>query len=305
MTVASYPNHPVVVAAPFPPGHVSDLHARLLAPYVGEALHQPVTVDNWAGAGGTVALERLKGVAPDGYMLMMHGYGGLAVAPHLVKVNYDPIKDFTPIVKLVTAPLVLVVSASLPVNNVDQLIALAGNVSSAVRGGSFGMGTNSHLALILFNRRTGLDISHSAYPGGFATTDDLVGSAFDLMFDFPPVVMPSIEAGHLKPLAVTSKRRSAALPDVPTLEETGIQGVDITGWPGRIIGPKGLTSPIVTKLNAVFAEAQDIPEVRRRLEAQGLDVDSGTSEDFAEFITAEFERWGSFIEEEGITSEPN
>jgi len=171
-----------------------------------------------------------------------------------------------------------------------------------VRGGSFGVGTNSHLALILFNRRTGLDIPHTAYPGGFETTGDLVGRAFDLMFDFPPVVMPQIESGHLRPIAVTAKRRSTALPNVPTLEEAGIPGVDITGWQG-IIGPKGIPREIVIKLNTVIAEAQDIPEVKGTLEAEGLYVESGTPEDFAGFIRAEYERWGKLIEEEGIRLE--
>jgi tripartite-type tricarboxylate transporter receptor subunit TctC len=299
MDVAPYPSHGIVVVAPFPPGHVSDLHPRLLAPHVGEALQQPVTVDNWPGESGTLALERLKHVTPDGYTLMMHGFGGLAVTPHLTKVTYDPTTDFAPIVKLMTGPLVLVVNASLPVDSVPELIALARHVPSKVKGGSFGIGSNSHLALILFNRSTGLSIPHTAYPGGFDTTADLAARGFDLMFEFPPVVMPHLETGRLKALAVTTKRRSTALPNVPTLEEAGVRGVDVVGWQG-IIGPKGIPREVVTKLHAVIAEAQSTPAVTRTMESAGYELEASTPEEFAAFINAEYKRWGKLIKEEGI-----
>jgi tripartite-type tricarboxylate transporter receptor subunit TctC len=299
MSATSYPDHEILVVAPFPPGHVSDLHPRLLAPHVAEALHQPVTVDNWPGASGTVALTRLKDVAPDGYTVMMHGYGGLAVTPHLIDVAYDPRTDFTAIVHLMTVPLVLVVNASMPVDSVEELIALAGSDPAAVRGGSFGVGSNSHLALILFNRSTGLEIPHSAYPGGFQTGADAVLERFDLMLDFPPVVKPHIAAGRLKPLAVTTKGRSGALPDVPTLEEAGVRGVEIAGWQG-LIGPRGMPPESVVTLNAAFREVQGLPEVRRSMEGDGYDLEGDAPEVFAAFIKDQYERWGALIEEEGI-----
>jgi tripartite-type tricarboxylate transporter receptor subunit TctC len=193
-------------------------------------LRQPVTVHNWPGRSGAAALERLKALEPDDYTVMLHGYGGLAVTPHLVDVNYDPTTDFSAIIRLVSsAPLVLVVSASLPVESVDELIALARNSPDKVRGGSFGVGSNSHLALIVFNRRTALEIRHTPYSGGFETTEDLANSGFDLMFEFPPVIIRHIEAGRLKPLAVTGNRRSTAPPDVPTLAEAGVPGVTSLG----------------------------------------------------------------------------
>jgi tripartite-type tricarboxylate transporter receptor subunit TctC len=303
MKAAPYPNRAIAVVAPFPAGHVSDLHPRLLAPHVAEALQQPVTVENWPGASGTMALERLKDVAPDGYTVMMHGFGGLAVTPHLVNVGYDPRTDFSPIVKLMSVPLVLVVNASLPVNSVDELIALAREDPDRVKGGSFGVGSNSHLALTLFNRSTGLEIPHAAYPGGFKTTEDLVKSGFDLMFEFPPVVISQIAAGRLKPLAVTANRRSTVLLDIPTLEEAGIRGVEITGWQG-IIAPRGLPREIITTLNSAFAEAQGIAEVRHTLEADGYKTEAGTPEEFAAFITDEYERWGTLIQAEGIRVTP-
>jgi tripartite-type tricarboxylate transporter receptor subunit TctC len=296
---AGYPNRAITVVAPFPPGHVSDLHPRLLAPHVAKTLRQPVTVENWPGASGTAALARLKDVAPDGYTVMMHGFGGLAVTPHLVSVGYDPRTDFSPIIKLMNVPLILVVNASLPVDNVDELVALARKDPGQVKAGSFGVGSNSHLALTLFNRSTGLEIPHTAYAGGFETTEDLVESGFDLMFEFPPVVMRHISSGRLKPLAVTANRRSNVLPDIPTLHEAGVGGVEIAGWQG-IIGPKGLPREIITTLNSAFAEAQAIPDVRHRMEGDGYNVEAGTSDDFAAFITDEFERWGELIRAEGI-----
>jgi tripartite-type tricarboxylate transporter receptor subunit TctC len=231
---------------------------------------------------------------------MMHGYGGLAVTPHLIEVSYDPTTDFTPIIELMTGPLVLVVNPALSVDSVQELIALARDDPTKVRGGSFGVGSNSHLALILFNRGTGLAIRHTAYPGGFDTTSELVTRNFDLMFEFPPVVMPHIEAGHLKPLAVTTTRRSPVLPDVPTLEEAGIRGVGVVGWQG-IIGPKGVSKEIVDRLNLVFADAQNMPEVRRRTEADGYQLEASTPEEFGAFIKDEYQRWGALIKEEGIS----
>jgi len=297
---AAYPNRPITVAAPFPPGHVSDLHPRLLAPHVADVLKQHVSVENWPGRSGAAALERLKAVEPDGYTVMLHGYGGLAVTPHLVDVNYDPRTDFSPIIRLVRgAPLVLVVHSSLPVESVDELIALARKSPEKVRGGSFGVGSNSHFALIVFNRRTNLEIPHSAYAGGFETTEDLARSGFDLMFEFPPVIMRHIEAGRLKPLGVTGSRRSSALPDVPTLVEAGVPGVDVVGWQG-IIGPRGVPPAIVTALNSAFAEAQAIPNVRERLERDGYELDESSPDEFAAFIADQYERWGTFIRAEGI-----
>jgi tripartite-type tricarboxylate transporter receptor subunit TctC len=295
----AYPNRAISVVAPFPPGHVSDLQSRLLAPHVADALQQPVAVDNWPGAGGTVALERLRDTPADGYTVMMHGFGGLAVTPHLVDVAYDPRTDFAAVVKLVSAPFVLVTSPSLPVEDVDELVALARKQPSRVKGGSFGVGTNSHLALILFNRTTGLEIPHTAYPGGFETTEDLVECGFDLMFEFPPVVMRHIEAGHLKPLALTGTRRSSALPNIPTLKEIGVGDMEITGWQG-IIGPRDLPLEVVTTLNSAFAGAQVIPEVKESMQRDGYNSEAGTPEAFAAFIREEFERWGALIREEGI-----
>lgn len=217
--------------------------------------------------------------------------------------SYDPRSDFTAIIKLTTAPLVLVAHPDLPVDSVQDLVALVADDPGKVKGRSFGSGTNSHLALILFNRSTDLEIPHTPYPGGYETTSDLLGSSSDIMFEFPPVVMGHIAAGRLKPLAVTTRRRSTVLPDVPTLDEAGVRGVQIAGWQG-IIGPKGIPPDIVDRLNAAFAAGQRIPEVTRSMEGAGLQVEITTPAEFAAFIREEYERWGAFINQEGIRVAP-
>jgi tripartite-type tricarboxylate transporter receptor subunit TctC len=297
---SSFPDHPIVVVAPFPPGHVSDLQPRLMAPHLSAAIGQPVNVENWTGASGTAALERLKAAAPDGYTIIVHGVGGLAITAHLLEVGYDPVADFTPITKLVSAPMVLVATSSLPVATVQEFVAYAKAHPDKVKGGSFGNGTNSHLALILFNRSAGLEISHTPYPGGEETMTDLVAGRFHVMFDFPPVVRPHLAAGRLKALGLTGdKRPRIALPDVPTLAEAGITGVDITGWQG-VLDPKRLPEQVLSRLNAVFGAVQELPEVKNAREADGYILEAGTPEEFGRLIKDEHERWGALIRAEGI-----
>jgi tripartite-type tricarboxylate transporter receptor subunit TctC len=291
-----FPIRPIVLVVPFPLGHPSDIAGRCLAPRLTELLQKPVTVENWPGASGTTGAERMKHVPPDGYALMIHGVNGLAIAPHIMKLGYDPIRDFTPVIKLHSAPLVLVVNAILPVTTVQDLIAFAKANPEKVNGGSFGSATNAHFALVLFNRITGLKITHTEYVGGNQIAADLIAGKFQLMFDFPNVVVPHVKAGHLKALAVTSSRRSDALPAVPTLAEAGIQGMEITGWQG-VLAPAGTPLSIIAKLNAAFAKVQEMPEARKEFENVGAVVESGTPEEFASFIKAEHERWGKVIRE--------
>jgi tripartite-type tricarboxylate transporter receptor subunit TctC len=291
-----FPNRPIVLVVPFPLGHPSDLAARRLAPSLSELLHNPVTVENWLGASGTTGAERMKHVPADGYALMIHGVNGLAIAPHVMKLGYDPIRDFTPVIKLHSAPLVLVANSTLPVTTLQELIAYAKANPEKVNGGSFGSATNAHLALVLFNQITGLKITHTEYVGGTQIAGDLIAGKFQLMFDFPNVVVPHMKAGHLKALAVTSSRRSVAFPAVPTFAEAGIQGMEITGWQG-VLAPAGTPLTIIAKLNAAFAKIQEMPEARKEFENVGATVESGTPEEFATFIKAEHDRWGKVIRE--------
>jgi tripartite-type tricarboxylate transporter receptor subunit TctC len=291
-----FPNRPILLVVPFPLGHPSDIAGRRLAPRLSELIQKPVTVENWPGASGTTGAERMKHMPPDGDTLMIHGVNGLAIAPHVMKLGYDPIRDFAPVIKLHSAPLVLVISPTLPVTTLQDLIAYARANPEKVNGGSFGSATNAHLALVLFNQITGLKITHAEYVGGTQIAADLIAGKFQLMFDFPNVVVPHMKAGHLKALAVTSNRRSVAFPAVPTFAEAGIQGMEITGWQG-VVAPAGTPPGIITKLNAAFAKVQEMPEARKEFENVGAMVESGTPEEFASFIKAEHERWGKVIRE--------
>jgi tripartite-type tricarboxylate transporter receptor subunit TctC len=288
-----FPNRPIMLVVPFPLGHPSDFAARRLAPRLSKLLHQPVMVENWPGASGTTGAERMKHVRPDGYTLMIHGVNGFAIAPHVMEVGYDPIRDFTPVIKLHSAPLVLVVNPTLPVTTLQDLIAYAKANPEKVNGGSFGSATNAHLALVLFNQITGLKIPHTEYVGGTQIAVDLIAGKFQLMFDFPNVVVPHIKEGRLKALAVTSSRRSPALPNVPTFAEAGVQGMEITGWQG-MFAPAGTPPNIIAKLNAALAKIQEMPAVRKEVE-DFFTVESGTPEEFASLIKAEHERWGMVI----------
>ena len=296
---SAYPNRPIALVVPFPLGHPSDFAARRLAPRLAELLHQPVTVENWPGASGTTGAARMKDKPPDGYALMIHGVNGFAIAPHVMKVGYDPIRDFAAVIKLHSAPLLLVVNPALPVNTVQELIAHVKSNPGKVNGASFGTATNAHLALVLFNQITGLNIPHTEYVGGSQIAADLVAGKFQLMFDFPNVVVQHIRAGRLKALAVTSSRRSAALPNVPTFAEEGVQGMEITGWQG-MFAPAGTPQDIIAKLNAALAKIQAKPEVRKEAEDVGFTAERGTPEEFATFIKAEHERWGKVIEQGNI-----
>jgi tripartite-type tricarboxylate transporter receptor subunit TctC len=288
-----FPNRPIVLVVPFPLGHPSDFAARRLAPRLSELLHQPVTVANWPGASGTTGAERMKHVPPDGYTLMIHGVNGFAIAPHVMEVGYDPIRDFMPVIKLHSAPLVLVVNRTLPVMTLQDLIAYAKANPEKVNGGSFGSVTNAHLAFVLFNQITGLKIPHTEYVGGTQIAADLIAGKFQLMFDFPNVVVPHINAGRLKALAVTSSRRSPALPNVPTFAEAGVQGMEIIGWQG-MFAPAGTPPNTIAQLNAALAKIQEMRAVQKEVE-EFFTVESGTSEEFASLIKAEHERWGKVI----------
>lgn len=180
---APYANPPLELVVPFPLGHPSDFAARCIAPRLAELLHRPVTVENWPGASGTIGAERFKHRAPDGLSLLIHGVNGLAIAPHVMRLGYDPLVDFAPVMKLASAPLVLVAHPALPVNTVQDLIAYARNNPGAVQGGSFGTATNAHLALVLLNQLTGLAIPHAEYVGGTQIAADLMAGRFQLMFD--------------------------------------------------------------------------------------------------------------------------
>lgn len=289
---STYPNQPIVLVSPFPPGHITDMECRKIAPLLAEALGQPVTVENWTGKGGIAALEKMAHVAPDGYTLILHGINGLAIAPHVMKVGYDPIADFAPIIlEYSTGHLVLVAYPGLPVNSVQELITYGKDNPGKLTAGSFGVATNVHMAVVEFNRETGLTIPVSELPGA-NILDEVAGGKVQLMFNFPPTVAKYIKSGKLKALAVTHGH-APLLPDVPTFAEAGLPGMDKNtsgGWMG-FLAPAGTPPEIVARLNAefwkIFQSLNDKEGITMRA--------ANTPEDFAAFLKAENARWGKFI----------
>lgn len=297
-TISAYPKRPIVLVAPFPPGHVTDTECRRIAPLLAEALGQPVTVENWPGKSGTVALEKMKHVAPDGYTLIMHGIQGLAIAPHVMKVGYDPISDFTPIILefYKVGHLVLVAYPGLPVNSVQELIAYGKSNPGKLTAGSFGIATNVHLAMLQFNRLTGLTIPVAELTGA-NIMDEVETGKVQLMVNFPPTVAPYVKSGKVKALAVTHGR-APLLPDVPTFEEAGLPGMDentFRGWQG-FLAPAGTPPEIVAKLNAEFWKI-----FQSLNDKDGKTIRHANSpEEFAAFLKAENARLGKFVKDEGI-----
>ncbi|MCG6982229.1 MAG: tripartite tricarboxylate transporter substrate binding protein [Deltaproteobacteria bacterium] len=297
-TTSAYPNRPIVLVAPFPRGHVTDTECRRIAPLLAEALGQPVTVENWPGKSGTVALEKMKHVAPDGYTLIMHGIQGLAIAPHVMKVGYDPIVDFTPIILefYKVGHLVLVAYPGLPVNSVQELIAYGKSNPGKLTAGSFGVATNVHLAMLQFNRLTGLTIPVAELTGA-NIMDEVAAGKVQLMVNFPPTVAPYAKSGKVKALAVTHGR-APLLPDVPTFEEAGLPGMDentFRGWQG-FLAPAGTPPEIVAKLNAEFWKIfQSLNDKDGKIIRH-----ANSPEEFAAFLKAENARLGKFVKDEGI-----
>ena len=295
-SASKYPNRPIVLVAPFPPGHVTDIEIRKIAPLLAEALGQPVTVENWPGKGGTVALEKFAHVAPDGYTMILHGINGLVIAPHVMKVGYNSIADFEPIIlEYSKGHLVLAMYPGLPVNSVQELIAYGKKNPGKLTAGSFGVATNVHMAVVQFNRVTGLAIPVTALPGA-NILDDLAAGKVQLMFNFQGPVAPYVKSGKLKALAVTHGR-AWRLPDVPTFEEAGVSGMDDIsgGWQG-FLAPAGTPPEIVARLNAAFWKIFQSLNALEGFPSR----DANTPEEFAAFLKSENARWGTFIKESGI-----
>ena len=286
-----YPNRPIVLVAPFPPGHNTDIECRKIAPLLAEALGQPVTVENWPGNVGTIGMEKMKHVAPDGYTLILNGLNSLAIAPHVMKLSYDPIADFAPIIlEFSSGHLVLVAYPGLPVNSVQELIAYGKSNPEKLTAGSFGFATNVHMAVLQFNRITGLTIPDTEMTGA-NILDDLAAGKVQLMFNFPPAVAPYVKSGKLKALAVTHGRISR-IPDVPTFEEAGVQGMDEIsgGWQG-FLAPAGTPPEIGAKLNVTFWATFQTLNAKEGFASRV----ANTPEQFTAFLKAENARWGKFI----------
>jgi tripartite-type tricarboxylate transporter receptor subunit TctC len=281
----TYPAKVVRAIVPSAPGGSIDIVGRLVAQKFSETFGHQFIVENRAGAAGTIGVTAVAKAAPDGYTLLFASQSGIAAAPALIRnLPYDPLNDLTPIALLVIQPSVLVVHPSLPVHTTKEFIALAKAKPGLLTYGSSGIGATQHLSAELFGMMTGTDLRHIPYKGGALAMSDVLGGQIYFMFSPVPTATPFLSANKMRAIAVTSMRRVEALPDVPTLNESGVRGYDYSSWIG-LLGPAHLPRDIVMKLNAESAKTVAEPAFRKKLIELGLDLPpAATPEQFAKFI---------------------
>jgi len=296
---APYPSHPVRVVVPFPAGGTTDILARAIAQRYSEAFGQPFVVDNRPGAGGNLGAELVAKSAPDGYTLVMGTVGTHAINPSLyAKMPYDHVKDFAPVLLVAGVPNVLEVNPNLPVHTLAQFVSYAKAHPGELNFASSGSGTSIHLAAELFKTMAGVSMQHVPYKGSAPALQDLVGGQVQLMFDNLPSSLPLIKAGKLRAIAVTSATRAAALPDVPTIAESGYPGFEASSWFG-LLAPAGTPAAVIAKLNGEGNRWLASPEAQQKLQAQGANAAGGTPAEFAHHINLETAKWAKVVKESG------
>ncbi|HQR75507.1 MAG TPA: tripartite tricarboxylate transporter substrate binding protein [Burkholderiaceae bacterium] len=292
----TWPSKPVRIVVPFPPGGTTDIVARAIGVELQRMWQHAVVIENRPGAGGNIGADLVAKAAPDGYTLLMGTVGTHAINKALfdqsgAKMPFDPVKDFVPITLAAGVPNVMVINPKLPVNTVAEFIEYAKARPGQLNMASSGNGTSIHLSGELFKTVTGVYMVHFPYRGSAPALTDLIAGNMNVMFDNLPSALPHIKSGRLKALAVTSRTRSPALPNVPTIEEAaGLKGFDASSWFG-LFAPAGTPRAIVDKIQADVAKALAQPEVRERFVAQGADPGGNTPDQFAAFIRAETDKW--------------
>lgn len=299
--IAAYPEKPVTVVVPFPPGGSTDTIARALATRMSSSLGQTFVVENQPGATGAIGAARVKRAAPDGYTILVASIGVYATNPFLQKgLQYDPVKDFDLLTVAVRAPNVLVANPNVPAKNIAELIDYLKKNPDKVTFASSGAGSSDHLTAALFWQRTGTTGIHVPYKGGAPAITDLIAGHSNVSFQNVNAVLQHIRSGKLKALAVTGDKRSSVLPDVPTLTEAGVKGADVFSWQG-VAAPKGLPKDVKDKLHGAMVKALNDPELNKNLTEQGFEVVGNTPEQFGQFLNQELARWKAVIETGKIT----
>jgi tripartite-type tricarboxylate transporter receptor subunit TctC len=298
-----WPSRPIRLVVPFPPGGSSDVAARLLAPRLGERLGQQVVVENRPGAGGTLALGQVAKAAPDGYTLVLAAAGGLTISPGLnPNLGYDPLADLAPITGFARIPFVLVANADLPVNRADELIALARRQPGRLTFASGGNGTAMHLGGELMKAMSETFIVHIPYRGSAPAITAVMAGETQLAVSDITSVLGKTEGGRMKVIGVMSKDRTDLAPGVPTLDETGLKGFDVSGW-FAIMAPARTPQPIVARLNAEITSLIRTDEFRERFKALGMEPIPTTPEELTQMTRAELARWAAVIKRAGVKAE--
>ena len=296
----TYPNKPVRVVIPYPPGGPTDIVARVLFQQVSEATGQQFLLDNRAGAGGNIGAEIVAKAPADGYTLLI-GTTAHAINMSLFKnLNYDVQKDFAPVSLLTQGPLVLVTHPQFPANSVKELIEVAKSKPGGLNFASSGNGQSTHLSAELFNTMAGIKMSHVPYKGSAPALTDVMSGQVDVMFDTTLSAMPFVKAGKLKALGLTSPVRSAAAPDVPTIAESGLPGFEVFAWNGVLV-PAGTPKAVIQQLNDQIRKAMLLPQVKDKFSAQGFAASWNSPENFGVFLKNEVDKWGRTVKASGAT----
>ena len=297
----AWPGRAIRIVVPFPPGGSTDVLARRLAERLSPAFGQTVLVENRPGAGGTTGADYVAKSPPDGYTLLMGVTGSHAIAQSLYpNLPYDTVRSFSPVSRVVSAPLVLVVTNSMPVTGMAGYIAAAKAAPNTITHATPGNGTSMHLTGEMFSQRAGVQLVHVPYRGSAQATTDLIAGQVLSSFGDVLVMLPHIRAGSVRALAVSSLTRHPLLPDVPTMAESGLSGFEAFSWQG-LFAPAGLPAPIMDKLYAEVARGMQAPEIKDSFAQQGFLVEATTPADFARFVAAETERWGAVVRAGNVT----
>ncbi len=295
----AYPSRPIKLIVPFPAGGGTDLIAREVANKVAVANGWSIIIDNKPGSGGNLGVDAAAKAPADGYTLVLGQTSNLAINPTLyAKLPYNPEKDLTPIVEVASAPLVLVVAADSPYKTLADVVAAAKAKPESLNYASSGSGTVAHLATEMFQKTAAVKFTHVPYKGAAQGSTDLIGGQIQMYMSSVPTLIGYVKNGKMRALAVTSPKRTADLPSVPTVAESGFKGFEAVTWFG-VAGPAGLPKDVVAKLNGAFNKALQDSEVRKKLASQGADALGGTPEQFAKLIHDDIGRWGKIVKESG------
>lgn len=298
--LGAYPDKPVRLVVPFPPGGATDLLAREIGNALQARLQQTVVIENRPGAGGNIAAAAVARAPADGYTLLFGTFGSLAVNKSLYdKPGYDPLKDLAAVASVAYLPNVLVVHPDVPARNVAELLALARREPGKLTYGSFGSGSSSHLAGELFTHLAGVRIEHVPYKGSAPAMTDLIGGRLTMMFDSISTALPYVRDGRVRPLAVTTQKPAEQLPGVPTLADAGVPGYELTAWFG-VAAPAGTPKPVIDRLNADINASLKQPELVGKLGRQGTVPFVSTPDQFGSYIRAQYQKWDALIKSAGI-----
>ena len=299
---ADYPTKPIRMIVGFAPGGGTDTTARAIASKLADLLGHQIIIDNRAGAAGNIATELVAKASPDGYTILMGTIAALAINPSLyaTKLPFDPLKDLAPIIQAVDSTNILSLHPSVAANSVKELIVLA--KTKPLNYGSSGVGGTGHLAGELFNTMAGVKMTHVPYKGGGPAMIDLIGGQVQLVFATAASAVPQIKSGKIKGIAVTTAKRAALMPNLPTIAEAGLPGFDANNWYG-LLAPAKTPRPIINRLNAEVTKVLAMPDVKEFLFNQGLDPAPGTPEKFSAYIKSETAKWAKVIKDSGAKSE--